>query len=210
MVLPAGPAHAGVFERHGGTVSVEFPGESPRRLEPDSEAPADVVKLQDLTMFVINRGDRYGIRLRDKNSLFRREFSGLHWYPVKASARVKARWIATRENIAIPNILGQTEVEASPGCAVFLWEGHEQRLYPTEEDGRLFFVFRDLTAGAETYPAGRFLYADMPHDGFVVLDFNKAYNPPCAFTPYATCPLPPPQNRMKVRIEAGELRYGSH
>jgi uncharacterized protein len=71
-------------------------------------------------------------------------------------------------------------------------------------------VFRDLTAGKETYPAGRFLYADMPRNGSVVLDFNKAYNPPCAFTPYATCPLPPPQNRMRVRIEAGELKYGSH
>ena len=86
----------------------------------------------------------------------------------------------------------------------------EMRLHPTEEDGRLFFVFRDLTSGKETYAAGRFLYADMPRDGRVVLDFNKAYNPPCAFTPYATCPLPPPENRLQVRVEAGEKIYERH
>ena len=76
------------------------------------------------------------------------------------------------------------------------------------EDNQLFFVFRDLTSGKETYPAGRFLYAALPQAGRVVLDFNLAENPPCAFTPYATCPLPPPQNRLQVRIEAGELDYG--
>jgi uncharacterized protein (DUF1684 family) len=210
IVLPAGPAQAGVFEMHGGTVTGGLSGEPARPLKPDSEEPADVVKIQDLTMFVIKRSDRYGIRLRDKNSSFRREFSGLHWYPAKASARVNARWVATPEKIVIPNILGQKEEDKSPGCAVFMWGGHEQRLYPTEEDGRLFFVFRDQTAGKETYPAGRFLYADMPRDGHVVLDFNQAYNPPCAFTPYATCPLPPAQNRLNVRIEAGELKYGEH
>ena len=121
-----------------------------------------------------------------------------------------ARWVAAAGKIVIPNILGQRDEENSPGYAVFQWDGREQRLYPTEEEGRLFFVFRDLTTGKETYPAGRMFYADMPHDGHVVLDFNKAYNPPCAFTPFATCPLPPPQNRLPVRIEAGELKYGSH
>lgn len=210
IVLPRGPAHAGAFAMHDGVVSGGLSGEPARTFRPDSEAPADVVTIQDLTMFAIKRGDRYGIRLRDRNSSFRREFSGLHWYPVKASARVDAQWVATGEKIVIPNILGQNEQDTSPGHAVFAWDGHEQRLYPTEEDGRLFFVFRDQTAGKETYAAGRFLYAEMPRDGRVVLDFNKAYNPPCAFTPYATCPLPPAQNRLNVRIEAGELRYGSH
>jgi uncharacterized protein (DUF1684 family) len=210
IVLPSGPAHAGVFELHGGSVTAALAGGTRRSPKPDSEEPADMLRIQDLTMFVIKRGDRFGIRLRDRNSSFRREFTGLHWYPVHAAARVQARWVAAPEKIAITNIIGQTDEEISPGYAVFRWQGQEQRLQPTEEDGKLFFVFRDLTAGKETYPAGRFLYAEMPRDGVVVLDFNKAYNPPCAFTPYATCPLPAAQNRLQVRIEAGELRYGSH
>jgi uncharacterized protein (DUF1684 family) len=99
----------------------------------------------------------------------------------------------------------------SPGYVVFQLDGRELRLEPVIEEGEneLFFIFRDQTAGKETYPAGRFLYADLPRDGKVVLDFNKAYNPPCAFTPYATCPLPPKQNHLPVRIEAGELRANS-
>jgi uncharacterized protein (DUF1684 family) len=210
IVLPSGPAQAGAFELHAGSVSVTLPGHPARPLKCDSEAEADVIRIQDLTLFAIKRGDRYGIRLKDKNSTYRREFTGLHWYPVKEAARVTARFVATPGKITIPNILGQKEEETSPGYAAFRWDGQEIKLYPTEEDGRLFFVFRDLTTGKETYPAGRFLYADMPRDGLVVLDFNKAYNPPCAFTPYATCPLPPPQNRMPVRMEAGELKYGSH
>jgi uncharacterized protein (DUF1684 family) len=210
IVLPRGAAHGGVFVLHAGVVTGGLTGEAARTFKPDSEAPSDVVRIGDLTMFAIQRGDRYGIRLRDLQSSFRREFTSLRWYPAKESARVNARWVADGKKIVIPNFLGQKDEETSPGHAVFMWEGHEQHLYPTEEDGRLFFVFRDLTAGKETYPAGRMLYADMPRDGRVVLDFNKAYNPPCAFTPYATCPLPPAQNRLNVRIEAGELKYGSH
>jgi uncharacterized protein len=210
IVLPDGPARAGAFELHSGSVSVTLPGQPARPLKFDSEADADVVKIKDLTLFPIKRGDRYGIRLKDKNSTFRREFTRLHWYPVVEAARVTAHFVATPEKITIPNVLGQKDIETSPGYAMFHWGGHEVRLYPTEEDGKLFFVFRDLTTGKETYPAGRFLYADMPSNGSVVLDFNKAYNPPCAFTPYATCPLPPPQNRLPVRMEAGELKYGSH
>ena len=98
-----------------------------------------------------------------------------------------------------------------PGYAVFKLRGHEFTLHPIlEEPGakELFYIFRDETSGKETYPAGRFFYSDMPKGGKVILDFNKAYNPPCAFTPYATCPLPPPENRLAVRIEAGEKRYG--
>jgi uncharacterized protein (DUF1684 family) len=101
----------------------------------------------------------------------------------------------------------------SPGYAVFTLDGKEVRLEGVLEEPNateLFFIFKDGTSGKETYPAGRFLYSDLPKHGEVVLDFNKAYNPPCAFTPYATCPLPPEQNRLPMRIEAGELRYGNH
>ncbi len=205
IVLPSGPARVGSFLLQGGKVTL-----SGAELHPDSEAASDVVVVGDLTLFVIKRSDRYGIRMRDKNSSFRREFTALQWFPVKAPARITAHFVNEPGKIKILNILGQTDDEETPGYAVFSWAGKEIRLYPTVEDGKLFFVFRDLTSGKETYAAGRFLYADMPRDGRVVLDFNKAYNPPCAFTPYATCPLPPSQNRMPVRIEAGELKYGSH
>src|SRR5438105_8629089 len=107
--------------------------------------------------------------------------------------------------VAVRNILGSEYQYTSPGYVVFALEGRELRLEPVLEEKRLFFIFRDGTAGKETYGAGRFLYADLPRDGKVELDFNKAENPPCAFTPYATCPLPPKQNILPVRIEAGEL-----
>ena len=122
-----------------------------------------------------------------------------------------AKWVPAEEKILILNILGQTEPMESPGYAVFQMHGKEYRLRPvleTPDAKELFYIFRDQTSTAETYGAGRFLYSAMPNDGKVTLDFNKAYNPPCAFTPYATCPLPPQENKIPVRIEAGEKKYG--
>ena len=157
IVLPDGPAHAGWFELHAGKVTAHAAGEPPRLLQPDREDAAHTVRVKHLTLFPIVRGGRFGIRLRDPNSEFRRRFTGLHWYPVKPPARITAAFVAEPASLPIPNILGQTENEASPGYAKFQWEGRELRLRPTMEDGRLFFVFRDLTSGRETYPAGRFL-----------------------------------------------------
>jgi len=164
---------------------------------------------------VIERGGRYGIRLKDRESALLKEFGGLRWFPVREDYRVEARFVphASPMKIAVPNILGQVEELPSPGYAAFTIGGREVRLDPVlEEPGatELFFIFRDQTTGKQTYPAGRFLYAPMPKDGRVTLDFNKAYSPPCAFTPYATCPLPPKQNRLSVRIEAGELTGKPH
>lgn len=107
-------------------------------------------------------------------------------------------------------MLHQVEQQKTLGYAVFPLNGKEYTLEPVVEGLELFYIFKDRTAGKETYPAGRFLYSAMPVNGKVVLDFNKAHNPPCAFTPYATCPLPPKQNRLQTRIEAGELTYGHH
>ena len=215
IVLPRGPARAGVFHFHDGktTFRSDVPMAATRssspsqELKPDSD---DAVSLDDLSMFVIHRGERYAIRLKDKQSKFRREFTGLHWYPPKPEYRVVARFVryATPKLITIPNILGETEKSPSEGYAAFTLKGREYHLEPVVEDDQLFFIFRDLTSAKDTYGSGRFLYSDRPKDGKVILDFNKAYNPPCAFTPYATCPLPPPQNRLPVRIEAGELNYG--
>jgi uncharacterized protein (DUF1684 family) len=228
IVLPAGsaPARAGVFELRGGRTSVRLePGVeavvdgkpvTARELLPDVPGPADVLKLGPrLTLHVIERGGRYGIRLKDRESALLKEFGGLRWFPVQEDYRVEARFVpyTPPKTVPVPNILGQVESLPSPGYAVFTIGGREVRLDPVlEEPGatELFFIFRDETAGQQTYPAGRFLYAPMPKDGRVTLDFNKAYSPPCAFTPYATCPLPPKQNRLPVRIEAGEMHSGHH
>ena len=160
--------------------------------------------------FLIKREDRFGIRLRDAESEARRNFKGRHWFPIDESSKVTARleaWPEPKE-IMIPNVLGGQFKMKSPGLLKFTVKGKEYSLQPvTEDDKSLFIIFGDGTNRDETYKAGRFLYADMPVNGETVLDFNKAYNPPCAFTPYATCPLPPPQNKLEVEIKAGEKRY---
>jgi len=158
---------------------------------------------------------RYGVRLRDRNSAMRREFKGLRWHPVDPAYRVVAQFVAYPEpkTIPVPNILGDTPEMTSPGYVEFTLAGQALRLEPVFDGAdahELFFIFGDQTNGLETYPSGRFLYAALPESGQVVLDFNKAENPPCAFTPFATCPLPPKQNRLPVRVEAGELSYGHH
>ncbi len=224
VVLPEpAPALAGVFDFHNGKtrfqaasgVPVTVNGKPARSAElsaGEAGVKPDQVVLGNLTMFVIKRGDRYAIRMRDKNSRMRREFHGLRWFPVKEEYRIVARFTSypKPQPIAITNILGQTEGDPSPGYATFTLEGKEYRLDPILDGNHLQFVFRDQTAGKETYGAGRFFYAGPPKDGKVLLDFNKAENPPCAFTPYATCPLPPRQNRLPIRIEAGELNYEHH
>jgi uncharacterized protein (DUF1684 family) len=178
-------------------------------MRPDTTGSPDVIAIGELTMHVIQRGDRYGIRLKDKNSKLRREFTGLRWFPVDPSYRVVARFIPQDppELISVPNVLGDTTKRPSPGYVVFTLDGKECRLHPVSSNGELFFIFRDLTAGKETYGGGRFLYAEGPKDGKVILDFNVAYNPPCALNPYTTCPLPPLQNHLSVQIAAGEKAY---
>jgi len=169
--------------------------------------PEASITAGNLTFSVIERDGRYGVRLKDKNSKLRAEFRGQRWFPVRESYRVQARFVAYEQpkSMTVPNILGGTYQMPSPGYVVFTLAGRELRLEPVVEDKELFLIFRDLTAGKETYGSGRFLYAELPHDGKVELDFNKAENPPCAFTSYATCPLPPKQNVLAVRVEAGEL-----
>jgi uncharacterized protein (DUF1684 family) len=161
-------------------------------------------------MFVIQRGNRFGVRLKNKNSESRKTFTGLKYFPVNDAYRVVAKFVPYDPpmTIAVPNILGDTEQEPSPGYVEFMLNGQKCRLDPVSEGDELVFIFRDLTSGKETYPSGRFLFTAMPKNGEVALDFNKAVNPPCAFTPFATCPLPPKQNHLPIRVEAGELRYG--
>ncbi len=219
--LPAGsaPAKVGVIRFRKGKITfsaetgvrVTSAGQPVTSIEmiPDTPGPATVIEVNDLSMFVVARGTRYGIRLRDKNSPYRKQFKGLRWYPVDESWRLKAKWVPypPGRRLAIESITGDTEQEPSPGYAAFRVAGKEYRLEPVQEGERLFFIFKDRTSGKETYPAGRFLYADAPRGGYVELDFNRAFTPPCAFSPYLTCPLPPPQNRLPVAITAGELDY---
>jgi uncharacterized protein (DUF1684 family) len=162
------------------------------------------------TFFLIKREERTGIRLKDSNSEARRNFKGLHWFPVDESYKVAARFepFAEPKEISVPNVLGGKFKMKSPGALKFSLKGKEYALQPLDEgDGALFIIFRDKSSENETYKSGRFLYADKPVNGEAVLDFNKAENPPCAFTAYATCPLPPPGNSLDVEIKAGEKRY---
>jgi uncharacterized protein (DUF1684 family) len=226
IVLPEGSAaaKAGVFELKGDRVTVSLlprvagriaghPVSGASAMRPDTTGSPDVLEMGSLSLNVIERGGRYGIRLKDKNSAIRKEFRGLKWFTIKEEYRVEAKWVSYPQPkpVKVPNILGQVEAMPSPGYAEFTLGGKPVRVDGVLEDPhaeQLFFILRDQTSGKETYGAGRFLYTDLPKAGKVVLDFNKAYNPPCAFTPYATCPLPPPQNWMPVRVEAGEMAYG--
>ena len=225
VVLPTGAPAMGrmVFESNGKTMFHPKPGaafyfngaplKGPVQMKSDAGgATPDTLTFQDVTLTVIKRGARHAIRMRDSNSKMRKEFTGLHWYPVREDLRFEARFTTYDQpkTITIPNILNEEEQQKTVGYATFTYKGHDYTIEPVVEGNELFYIFKDPTAGKETYPAGRFLYSELPKDGHVILDFNKAYNPPCAFTPYATCPLPPKQNRLAVRIEAGELKYGSH
>ncbi len=210
----------GVVELRNGRVTLRVDGGAmvtvdgrPARevdMKPDSPGPATVARAGDRSLNVIRRGGRYGVRLKDKNSKFRREFAGLRWFPADEAYRVNAKLVrhGRPSTIQIANILGQTEPRTSPGYVVFQLGGRERRLEPVLEDsGELFFVFKDPTSRQETYQAGRFLYVPMPPGAELTLDFNKAHNPPCAFNPYTTCPLPPRQNHLTVPVRAGEKRY---
>ena len=171
-----------------------------------------VLKFGTLLMNVIKRGDRVGVRVKDTDSRTRREFKRLEYYPVDPKWRVEARFepYQPQKIIPITNVLSMTDDEISPGALLFDVDGTTYRVDPILEKGEtdLFVIIADGTTGKETYGAGRYLYVSPPDkSGKVVIDFNKAYSPPCAFTNYATCPLPPPQNRLPFRIEAGEKKY---
>jgi hypothetical protein len=182
-------------------------------MQPDTSDHPTVVRVGDLSLTAIQRTTKIGIRLRDPNAAARRDFKGTAWFPPDRAWRVTARWVAlpTPKKISIANILGMTDGEDCPGYAQWTREGKVLRLEPVLEDNLLFFMFKDATNAHETYGAGRFLYAESPkRNGEVILDFNRAHNPPCAFTGWATCPLPPPQNRLPIAVNAGEKMYGSH
>ena len=213
VVLPSGfPARAGILERKGELVTWKPVAGAPRHLKSDKEGTPDILEIGRLRLHLIARGAKLAVRMKDNDSEYRRNFVGLKWFPVREDWRVTAKFVpfpAPRKKLfdAQP---GDKQEMLVPGYAEFQHGGRIFRLTPVLEDDQLFFIFRDKTAGKTTYPAARFLYSDMPRNGHVELDFNKAYNPPCVFTPYATCPLPPPENRLPIAVEAGELMYAGH
>ena len=177
----------------------------------DTDGPT-ILKIGSLLINVVKRGDRFGVRVKDSESRTRREFKGLDYFPIDPKWRIEARFEPYQppKMIPITNVLSMTEDSTSPGALAFEVDGKTYRLDPILEQGETnwFVMIADATTGKETYGAGRYLYVS-PADasGKVVIDFNKAYSPPCAFTNFATCPLPPSQNRLPFRIEAGEKKY---
>ncbi len=186
-------------------------------LAADTSGHPSKITEGSVTITIIHRGDRYGLRIKDSKAPTRTQFHGLKWYAPNEAYRVTAKWIPYNpaHQVAIPTILGTEVMSDVPGVAEFTLDGKTYRLEPileSPDDKDLFFILRDTTSKTETYGSGRFLYTPLPDHGLtqpgeVVLDFNRAENPPCAYTPYATCPLPPPQNRLPIPIPAGQQRY---
>ena len=218
IMFPKGPAHAGEFVLEGKNVTLRLEPDTKAmiagqpattaKLDPDTSNHATKVEMGSLVFHVIVRGEKVGIRVRDRESAEARDFKGMRFYPLDLSYRITATWVPSdgHRKVAIPTAIGDVSEEVTPGTVQFKVNGAEVTLTALGGDPStgLFFVFNDVTAKSDTYPGGRFLDTGAVEDGKVVLDFNRAYNPPCAVTPYATCPLAPKENRLGVAIPAGE------
>jgi len=226
IVLPrAGAPFIGSFQLDGGHVTFKpregvkvvlndgKPVETATDLHSDAGEPAvkaDVLSAGALTISVHMSGERFAIRTRDETGEQVRTFHGFTWIPIDERYRVVGRFIKdpAPHDVIIPNLLGDKDTYRTEGIVEFTMNGRTLRMRPmTTRPNRFYFIFKDESSGHETYPAARFLYSDLRADGTTVLDFNEAYNPPCAFNPYTTCPLPPAENRLKARILAGEKTY---
>lgn len=219
---PALAASAGTFNLKDGVVTFaakprvhvthESNPVSSIAMTPDTAGEPTTLAIGSLRFFVIERAGRLGVRVRDVEHPARKNFQGLDYFPHNEAWIVDARFdpYPADRRIPILNILGMTDQMVTPGAVVFTKDGREHRLdaiLEAPDDDELFVMFADATSARETYGAGRFLYIPMPRNGRVTIDFNRAYNPPCAFNEFATCPLPPAQNRLPVRVDAGEKKY---
>jgi uncharacterized protein (DUF1684 family) len=179
-------------------------------LSDDSQRGAEELVVGDVRLVVHVSGGTRSIRVRDPNGPLAQAFRGFAWFPIDAKYRVAGRFIkdAQPRRLKVVNTYGDIDEYTTEGVVEFELLGGTRRLRPfTTRPGRLYFVFRDGSSGIETYETARFLYADLQPDGTAVLDFNTAYNPPCAFNPFTTCPIPLPENRLDVKILAGERAY---
>jgi len=224
LKLPAdkAPAKLGVLRLESGKVTLVpeagtgltangEPVSGPLVLGTDVDEDTTLLELGPLNFYVISRGDRLGLRIRDREAELRVHFPGLQYFPGDPKYRIEARFTPSPEGttVKVANVLGQAIDMPSPGKVTFMLDGQELTITALDDtgDGRLYLIVGDKTNSIETYGAGRFAYAGPPEDGKVVVDFNRLYNPPCAFTAFSTCELPPRENRLPVRIEAGELKF---
>ena len=231
LVLPASaPPQAGWFDLRQGRIFAQVnqgvtatfnnqtvrPGTEIELKDTDDLGKSDSLVLGPLTLFVHMSGEKIAIRMLDAESGLLKNFTGLKWFPIDPAYRVEAQFVPfdTPRSVEVPNILGDVERYTSPGILTFRLGGQEYRLQPfqvgRQENRRFFIVFKDLTSGKETYGAARFVNAALPKEGTTIIDFNRAFNPPCAYNPFTTCPLPLPSNRLSVRILAGEKNYPTH
>lgn len=226
IVLTAGPAHLGIVTLKGGKASIELDPKSGATIDGRKQGSAELlddthekpttVTFGTASFYVIDRNGRKGLRVKDSEAATRKHFLGLDYYPIDPKWRIEAKWVPfdPPHTLEIPTVLGTTDKMPVPGKAVFVRDGKTYELTPVLEEPdakEVWFIYADKTSAKETYGGGRFLYADMPKDGKLVIDFNKSYNPPCAFTPHATCPLAPPENRLPIPVTAGEKKYrGGH
>ena len=210
FVLPrkSAPEHVGKLLLSNGAVTFIGTDGSQRQLTFDEEHP-DIVKAGTVSFYAIKRGDRLGIRVKDSQSPTLKSFSGTEFFKINPELHFEAHLIPDEKTIPIHNVLGQIEQQKSPGVVEFRYRGQTYRLRPIFEGKTLFFLFKDPTNRSNTYQGGRMLNTPLPVNGKVNLDFNRSYNPPCTFTPFATCPLPPKENTLPFPVEAGEKRYHS-
>lgn len=201
------PGFPGKVRLQGQHVTLVENNGSEHALSYDEDKP-EIIHSGSVSFYAIKRGDRFALRVKDADSPARRNFRGMKYFPVDPVFHFQARLLPDVKKIPILNIVGQTEMQESPGWVEFTYGGRPYRLRPIYEDNTLFFLFKDPTNKTLTYQAGRMLNTPLPKDGQVDLDFNRSYNPPCTFTPYATCPLPPKENTLPFAVKAGELRYG--
>jgi uncharacterized protein (DUF1684 family) len=222
VILPVGPAHAGTIHLDTGAAGASItitPAEGTALTLNDEPVTATaplfdptgenriVAGLDRVAFWIIPRHDGYAVRLQDPQCPLRTGFPGIETYPIDPAYRVTATLDPDPHKVLVPNIMGWEDSLLTPGAFRFTLNGEDLALFPVVEDEAdtvLFFIFDDKTSGIETYGAGRFLYSDQMPGGTAVIDFNKAYNPPCALNPYATCPLPPAENRLSVAVRAGE------
>jgi uncharacterized protein (DUF1684 family) len=222
--VPGAPAHMGVLTLAGGQVRLHLLAtdgigvvgrtDTPRDIELHTQGAAGRqtptrVRFGSSYLYLVENGSRRGLRVKDNDAPLRTHFPGFDYFPIDPSWRIEAKWqpFDPPGTLKIAYVTGTVEDTPIPGKAVFQRGGRTYELQPIAEDGRLFFIFSDRTAGKLTYGGARFLYADAPKDGKVLLDFNLAENPPCAITPHVVCPLAPPQNRLKLPVTAGELKF---
>jgi len=181
-------------------------------LQNDLNQNTSLMSLGSYKWNIIKREGKYGIRLRDLNASLVKSFPGIETYPADITWKIEATYVkfSVPGKMMVPTIIGTVEENTVSGNVTFSKDGNKYSLVPIVENDSYFFIFADETNGAETYGAGRFLYAALPDsNGKVLLDFNKAYNPPCAFTKYATCPLPPKENYLHLKVTAGEKKFGA-